>query len=196
METLIKDFKKYRWFYTSSRKLVLGGKSSTQNDELLMKLKRTKKDYLVMHTASPGSPFSVILADISEITEKDIQEVAIFTGCFSRKWREQAKKTEVDVFSLSQVYKLKSMSPGTWGVKGKINRMTVDLELVLAIQQNTLRAIPEKSVKNKKEVLLRIKPGKIDKTEMLPKFHVLLDKHFSQEELLSALPAGGVSIVK
>jgi hypothetical protein len=192
----MEDYKKYRWFYTSSGKLVVGGKSSTQNDELLDKLKRTRKNYVVMHTASPGSPFSVILSEIREITEKDIKEVATFTGCFSRKWREQNKKTEVDVFSLSDTYKLKSMKSGTWGVKGKINRLTVSLELVLTIQNSTLRAVPELTIKNKKDILLKIRPGKIDKREMLPKFHVILDKHFSQEELLSALPPGGVSIVK
>jgi len=148
-----------------------------------------------MHTSSPGSPFSVILSDPSEVSERDIEEATVFTGCFSRKWREQNKKANVNIFSLSDLYKSKSMKSGTWGVKGKAKQMTVQLELVLAIQEKILRAVPELSVKNKKDVLLKIKPGKIDKTEMLPKFHVLLDKNFSQEELLSALPPGGISIV-
>lgn len=192
----MEDYKKYRWFQTSSGKIVVGGKSSIQNDELLIWLKKSREERIVMHTTSPGSPFSVILADPSQISEKEIQEVAIFTGCFSRKWREQSKKAEVDVFRLSGLYKLKSMKSGTWGVKGDVKRITVDLELVLTVQNDTLRAVPEISVKNKKDILLKIKPGKIDKKEMLPKFHVILDEHFSQEEMLSALPPGGVSIVK
>ena len=190
----MEDYKKYRWFYTSSGKLVLGGKSSKQNDELLAKLKKTGNDYLVMHTSSPGSPFSIILSEISKVTERDIKEVAIFTGCFSRKWREQSKKAEVHIFTLSSLYKSRLMKSGTWGVKGKIKQISVNLELVLIIQDETLRAVPEPTAK-KKDILLKIRPGKIDKTEMLPKFHVILDKHFSQEELLSALPAGGITIV-
>ncbi len=190
----MEDYKKYRWFYTSSGKLVLGGKSSKQNDELLVKLKKTGNDYLVMHTSSPGSPFSIILEEVPKITKKEIQEVAIFTGCFSRKWREQSKTAEVDIFNLSSLYKSGSMKSGTWGVKGKIKHLSVNLELVLIIQDETLRAVPELTAK-KKDILLKIRPGKIDKTEMLPKFHVILDKHFSQEELLSALPAGGITIV-
>lgn len=190
------DYKKYKWFYTSSGKLVVGGKSSTQNDELLLSLKRTKKDYLVMHTSSPGSPFSIILAEIAEVTEKDIQETAIFTGCFSRKWKELSKQAQVDIFSLSSLHKTKSMKSGTWGVKGKVDKKIVNLELVLTIQEDKLRAVPELSVKNKKNILLKIRPGKMDKTEMLPKFQVVLKDHFSQEDLLSALPAGGVKIVK
>lgn len=88
------------------------------------------------------------------------------------------------------------MKVGTWGVKGKIKRQSVPLELVLTKQENKLRAVPEFVVKNKKDILLKIRPGKIDKQEMLPKFQILLNESFSQEELLSALPSGGVTIVK
>ena len=93
----MEDYKKYRWFYTSSGKLVLGGKSSKQNDELLVKLKKTGNDYLVMHTSSPGSPFSIILEEVPKITKKEIQEVAIFTGCFGVKGGEQVKKAKFPI---------------------------------------------------------------------------------------------------
>lgn len=189
----MEDYQKYRWFFTSSGKLVIGGKSSKQNDELLKKLKGSGEELMVFHTTTPGSPFSLIIADIKKITEKEVQEVAQFTGCFSRQWREGKKKADVDVFSLSQVYKLRTMKIGTWGVKGKINRMKVNLELVLTTQKDKLRAVPEKTAK-KKDILLKIKPGKTDKREMLIKLHTLLPDKFTQEEILQALPAGGVSV--
>lgn len=190
----MKDFKKYRWFYTSSGKLVIGGKSSMQNDELLRKLKQEKEERVVMHTASPGSPFSIIYGQPQQVTEKDEQETAIFTGCFSQQWKSGKKSAVIDVFFLSQLYKTKSMKAGTWGVNEKSKRMKVTLELVLVIQDGLLRAVPVSAVPTK-NVLLKIRPGKIDKREMLPKFQIMLDKHFSEEELLSAIPAGGVSIV-
>lgn len=149
-----------------------------------------------MHTSSPGSPFSVILSEKNELAEADIQETAIFTGCFSRAWRECKKKTLVDVFNLSQLYKSSGMKPGTWGVKGPVKRISVQLELVLTRQEGILRAVPEIAVKKKKEKLLKVRPGKIDKTEMLPKIQVELAEHPNQEEVLAALPAGGVSIVR
>jgi hypothetical protein len=189
------DYQKYKWFYTSSGKLVVGGKSSIQNDELLKKLKRQNKDYVVMHTSSPGSPFSIILAPIKQVSQKDIEQTAIFTGCFSRAWREKKKMAQIDIFHLSQLYKSKLMKTGTWGVKGKIQRKVVELSLVLTLQNEKLRAVPE-SVPKKKDILLKIKPGKTDKRTMLPKFHVLLPDGLTQEAVLSALPAGGVSISK
>ncbi|MBU1988793.1 MAG: DUF814 domain-containing protein [Nanoarchaeota archaeon] len=186
------NHEKYRWFFTSSGKLVVGGKSSLQNDELLKKLKRSRQDYIIMHTSTPGSPFAAILSEKKPL-KSDIEETAIFTACFSRAWKEKNKQASVDIFTLSKIYKTKSMKIGTWGIKGKIERKVVELNLVLTKQEGRLRAVPQITVKNK-DKLLAIRPGKIDKREMLPKFHVLLKEHFSQEELLSALPPGGVTI--
>lgn len=195
MKSPIKDYEKYKWFFTSSGKLVVGGKSAAQNDDLLKELKGKKKDYMVMHTSAPGSPFSVILANIDDVKLQDIEQTAIFTASFSRAWRKGLKKAQIDLFHLSQLFKLKNMKTGMWGVKGKIHRKTVELGLVLAKQKKKLRAVPKKAVR-KNQILLTLRPGKIDKKEMLPKFEVMLKNSFSQEELLQALPAGGVAIAK
>lgn len=188
------DYKKYKWFFTSSGKLVVGGKSSAQNDELLRKLKPMRKDWIIMHTKSPGSPFAVIIEDREKVSELDLEETAIFTASFSRQWKEMKDKAVVDVFSLLQLYKTTSMSVGTWGVKGKKESKSVELKLVLTIQENKLRAVPEQTVKNKKDILLKIIPGNTDKKEMLTKLQVELPSSFSEDEILAALPAGGVSI--
>jgi len=190
------EYRKYRWFFTSTGKLVVGGKSSEQNDELLKKLKGTKKDYLTMHTSAPGSPFSVIIEEPSKVKESDIEETAIFTGCFSRAWKLKKKKTSVDIFKLSQLNKSKKMKVGTWSVKGGVLKKTVNLELALTKQDNKLRAVPTPTIKNKKNILLKIAPGKIDKVEMLPKIQLEVKESLSQEELLQALPAGGLSIIR
>lgn len=191
-----KDYKKYKWFFTSSGKLVIGGKSAKQNDSLLKKLKEKKTDYIVMHTSSPGSPFSVILTQIKNVSPSDIEECAIFTGSFSRAWRERKKSTIVDIFKLSQLTKEKSMKTGTWGVLGSVRHKKVNLKLVLIKQKDLLRAVPEKTEKNKKKIFLKISPGTIDKKDMIPKLQLEFGDSFTQEEILSALPAGGISISK
>ncbi len=189
----IKEYKKYKWFFTSSGKLVVGGKSASQNEELLKNLRESGKNYLVLHTSSPGSPFSVILADIKSLKKSDIGESAIFTACFSREWRSRKKKTTVDIFTLSQLYKLKTMKTGTWGVMRPINHKTVNLELAFTTQFKILRAVPLPTLENKKP-LLKIIPGTIDKQQMLSKIALELGEKFSQEEILQALPSGGVKI--
>ena len=90
------DYEKYRWFYTSNNHLVIGGKNAEQNEELVKRYIKIKPKYIVMHTKNPGSPFSIILSD--NPTERDLEETAIFTGCFSRAWRENQKKSIIDIF--------------------------------------------------------------------------------------------------
>ena len=49
IDNVIDNYQKYKWFFTSSGKLVVGGKSSEQNDELLRKLNASNKDFIVMN---------------------------------------------------------------------------------------------------------------------------------------------------
>ena len=124
-----------------------------------------------------------------------MEETAVFTACFSKQWRAMKKKTQVGIFSLPQLFKKREMKTGTWEIKGKAKHKSVTLELVLIKQKDRLRAVPEKTAKTE-EIFLRIKPGKIDKQDMLPKLQVEASEHFNQEELLQALPPGGVAIAR
>lgn len=195
MENLITNYRKYRWFCTSSGKLVIGGKNADQNDMVLKTIKLSKKEFIIMHTSEPGSPFSIILEDVDKLTKSDLDETAIFTGCFSRAWRTGKKQAKVDIFLASKLYKSKLMKEGTWGVNEKLDSKVVDLKLALTKQNNILRAVPEITT-TKKNILLFVCPGKIDKKDMLTKIQIALDEDLNQEELLSALPSGGVKICK
>ena len=191
--SLAQDYKKYKWFFTSSGVLVIGGKSAEQNDSLLKELKESGKEHIVMHTSSPGSPFSVLLEDIKNVKKTDLEEAAIFTGCFSKAWKEGKNSAKVDIFLSSSLFKPKSAQQGTWGVKEKLSTRVVPLALVLANQKGKLRAVPKQSVL-KKDILLEIRPGKMDKKLMIPKLQIELDFPFSSDDILSAIPAGGISI--
>ena len=191
----LKNYQKYRWFFTSSGNLVVGGKSALQNDEIINVMKGKKIDFTIMHTSSPGSPFSIIFSE-EEPSTADLHEGAIFTASFSKAWKNLRKNEEIHIFKISQLKKGWGMKTGTWGVVGAINKISVKLGLVLTKQKGKLRGVPEESVKSKKDILLRIYPGKIDKVNMLPKISMELEEGFSQDEILSALPAGGLEIVK
>lgn len=190
----MKDYKKYKWFHTSNKLIVAAGKSAESNDGLLKEMKRTRKDYWVMHTSHPGSPFSVIISDTEKVKERDLEECAVFTGCFSRAWKEGKKNTEVHYFKLSQLEKKKEMKTGTWGIAGNVKKMKVKLELFLIKQEGVLKAVPEKTAGGKG--LLKICPGKTDKSKMTEKIAIELGDNINlnKEEILAALPAGGVKV--
>ena len=189
------DYKKYKWFYTKSEKLIVGGKNAESNDNLLNELKKTGKNYVVMHTKAPGSPFCIIFSDIKDVTPKDIEECAIFTGCFSRAWKEMCMTAVIDVFKLSQLSKDKLMKTGTWQVKGKTEQKKVFLKLAIVFQENIIRAVPVAST-DVSEIIAYVRPGKIDKVEAVAKTKFAALKKLNKEDLISALPAGGASFEK
>ncbi len=105
---------KFREITTSSGKKVLGGKSAENNEELIAQVKPNE---YVLHTAKPGSPFVNIKAPKSRVRKKDIKEAAIFCAAKSRDWRDNKGDVMVHYFLGQDIYKTKTMKPGTFGVK-------------------------------------------------------------------------------
>jgi len=103
--------KNFRKFITSSGKIVVAGKTSEQNEQII---KQAEPEEIVVHTKAAGSPFCNIKGDASK---EDIQEAAIFCARFSRDWKQHQKDIKVHIFSGKDIYKEKNMKTGTFGVK-------------------------------------------------------------------------------
>jgi hypothetical protein len=187
---MVKDpmaYRDYRWFITSSGKLVIGGKSAIQNEEIMSKI---RNDDVVMHTSSPGSPFCII----KKPTKQDLEEVAIFTASFSQQWKSGKKMADVDVFLGSQVSKTKDMKVGTFGVFGKSAKKKVELKLVLDIQNEKLRAVPSTAANNP---LLTLLPGNLTKEQATETILKILEKkgiNVKKEEIMAAIPSDKIAI--
>lgn len=103
--------KQFREFFTSSGTLVIGGKDSKNNEEIIA---QTEPDEIVLHTAKAGSPFVNIKGDASH---QDILDAAIFCAKYSKDWRDNQGDVEVHIFKAKNIYKEKGMKEGTFGVK-------------------------------------------------------------------------------
>ena len=185
------DYRNYRWFLTSDKKLVVGGKSDSQNEFVIKNF--LKPEYTIMHTTLPGSPFMIILSN--NPSKKDLDETAIFTACFSKQWKNTSSDIEIDIFKGSQIYKTKSMKLGTLGVKGDKKTVKVKPKLVLIIQKGKFRAVPD-TIKEK--VLAEIKRGNLSKQEAAEKLaKKIRDKfHFPvhKDEIMKAIPSDKLSV--
>lgn len=183
-----KEYERYRWFFTSSGKLVVGGKSAEQNEEIMSQVENND---MIMHTSSPGSPFTVIESP----TEEDIDEAAIFTACFSQEWKRGKTKTEVHIFKGEQVTKNKNMKTGTFGVMGSVKRKKVDLKLALDFQKGKLRAVPISVAKKKIAILV---PGNLDKLGATSKLLDIIKNKYnypiSKEEIMAAIPSDNMAV--
>lgn len=176
------DYQKFRWFYTSSGVLVIGGKSAEQNEAVI---KQAKDEDVILHTEDPGSPFCVVVDEIEE-TDADIREAAIFCASLSQSWKKKKKEIEVSVFRKDQVYKLKSMKKGTFGVKGAEQKVKIIPKLYLTFQEGKLRCVPFPAP------IAEITPGDMKKEEAAEMISAKL--HIKKEEVLSALPPDKISV--
>jgi len=137
---------KFREFETSSGKMVFGGKSAENNEELVV---QTKPAETVLHTAMAGSPFVNIKG---KATKKDIKEAAIFCARYSHDWRDNKKEVIVHVFRKADIYKNKGMKTGTFGVK-KFDEIKVKKEEILKFESMGKNGnLPSNDKRNKKTV--------------------------------------------
>jgi hypothetical protein len=176
------DYQKYRWFFTSSGLLVIGGKSAVQNEEVI---KLAKQDDVILHTSDPGSPFCVIKDEIEE-TNEDVREAAVFCASLSKAWKSKKQIAEVEIFRKNQVYKTKNMALGTFGIKGTVEKTKVELKLYLDFQEGKLRAVPFET-----KVAL-ITPGSLSKEKAAEAISAKLE--IPAAEVMSALPSEGINI--
>lgn len=123
---------KFRQFTTSSKKIVLCGKSAETNEELLKT--SIKPDEIVLHTKAAGSPFCVIKGKASK---KDINEAAVFCASYSKAWKTNKGDIEIHYFKGENIFKEKGMKLGTFGVK--------DAKKILAKKSQILKFIQEKT---------------------------------------------------
>lgn len=185
----MKLYKNYRWFYTSRGSLVVGGKNAAQNDALLHEVLALKHPYYVFHTSHPGSPFGVLMRPMEQVHSEELLEAATFTGCFSRAWKERKRITMVDQFTTQHLSKEKNMKEGMWRVHGPITHHKVPLILALTAQHKTLRAVP---IESTTKPFMVICPGTVDKLSMAAQLGVELGDTYTHDEIIAALPAGGV----
>ena len=182
------DYEKYRWFFTSSGKLVIGGKSSKQNEEIM---RQAESDDVIMHTSTPGSPFCIV----KNPNTKDTEEVAIFTACFSHEWKKLKKKSEVHIFKGDQIIKKRGMKEGTFGIQGSVHKKKVELKLALDMQRGKLRSLPISVADHKMAVLT---PGNLDKDQAARKIlKIVKDKHgypITKDEVMSAIPSDNINV--
>jgi predicted ribosome quality control (RQC) complex YloA/Tae2 family protein len=186
-----KEYMSYRWFFTSEGKLVVGGKSDEQNENVLRYFKRP--GYTIMHTTKPGSPFMIIQSD--DPSKNDLDECAVFCACFSKEWKTGKKSIDIDVFKGGDVFKNKGMKTGTFGVKNK-KKVKAKPELMVIIQKGKIRDVSK--VKGKEESLAVIKQGKMDKEAAAEKIAKKIKEKYllpvSREEVMRAIPSGNMDV--
>lgn len=185
------NYLQYRWFFTSSGKLVVGGKSDEQNEKILKDF--NDAEFIVLHTSEPGSPFAIIKS--KNASKQDIEEAAIFCACFSKQWKLGKYKIDIDVFKRKDIFKLKNMKTGCFGVKGERKKLEVKPELFIVMQKGKIRAVPKNT---KEEIICKILPGNLSKEEACKKILAIIKNNYhlpiAKEEVMAAIPSDKLAV--
>ncbi|AAR39346.1 NEQ506 [Nanoarchaeum equitans Kin4-M] len=197
-------FMKYRFTFTESGFLVIGGKDANQN-ERIMKVYRKDGD-LVFHADIHGAPFALMLlnnpnADSVEeviekykITETDLMQAAGLSAVYSKAWQEGLASIDVFYVLGKQISKKapsgEYLKHGSFMVYGKKHYIRVPLRLYI-VEKEKVYAVP--SIYNGDKYIELI-PGDIKKEKIAKKIAELLN--VSEDYIKSLLPSGYFRITK
>lgn len=99
-----KWYEKFRWFFSSDKFLVVGGKDATTN-EILIK-KHMEKNDVVFHADVHGAPFFIVKnPDGKEIQEETLNETAQAAASYSKAWASGLGSCDVYYVRPEQVSK-------------------------------------------------------------------------------------------
>lgn len=200
-------FEKYRWFFTSDNLLVIGGKSASQNEEIVKK--HMKKNDLYFHADLHGAPHCVIkfseapskLKLVPDISKK---ETAIFAVTFSKAFDSGVSSADAYCVKPEQVSKKapSKMSMGTgafmiYGERDYYKKTPVEIAIGYFNREKTLMCGPISACKKWCSNVFILKQGNLEKNKTAK----LLKEKFSDkgidflvDDILSLLPNGKFDI--
>ena len=193
-----KWFEKYRWFISSDGFLVVGGRDATSNEVVIKK--NTNPDDLVFHTDMAGSPFFIVKTEGKKVPESTLKEVADATCTFSRAWKLGLFAQQVFWVKPEQVSKTAEsgeyLTKGAFMIRGKTNYVDNEINCAIGLTNDGLiMCAPLDSVKAHCKTYLRIERGDLKPSDAAKQIRKLLNGG-DLDEIIRALPSGGIKIVK
>jgi predicted ribosome quality control (RQC) complex YloA/Tae2 family protein len=189
-------FDKFRWFRSSEGFMVVGGRDTRTNDQLVKK--HLKDGDIYVHADANGAP-SVVIKEGANAGEATLEEACIFAVSFSRAWKSKLASGNAYWVKPDQVSKTPQpgefVPKGAFIIRGRRN-YSKKLEIRLAIAKIELQGHakimcgPVASVSALTEEYYVIEPGDEKRSDFA---RTLSDRYqVPIEEIDRALPPGDV----
>ncbi|MFH1133762.1 MAG: NFACT RNA binding domain-containing protein [Nanoarchaeota archaeon] len=194
-------YEKFRWMLTSEGNLVIGGRDATTNDILIKK--QMQPGDLVFHADIAGSPFCLLKAEKATAQEK--AEVAQFCAINSKAFSLGLSSLDVYAVPPEQIgFSAPAgeyMKKGSFMINGRKENFTVTLDFAAGLlPDGRVMAAPLSAVQKHCTVFIKLKPGDKKKSDVVRKLQKEFGKTsafaITQEQVMSVLPPGNMSIVK
>ncbi|HIH38916.1 DUF814 domain-containing protein [Candidatus Woesearchaeota archaeon] len=191
-----KWYEKFRWFFTSDNRLVIGGRDATTN-EIMIK-KHTDPGDLVFHTDMAGSPFFVLKTDNMPVTENILEEIADATCSFSKAFQLGLKTQSVFYVLPEQVTKEAKageyLTKGAFMIKGKTQYTKNKINVAIGLtEEKELMCGPIEAIRvHCKEVLI-IEQGPDKPSDAAKKIRKKIPADL--DDIIRALPTGTMKVL-
>lgn len=194
----LKWFEKFRWFVSSTGKLVIGGRDANSNENIVKKYLDNNDVY--MHADIHGAPSIAIKLNGEEFDEDTIKESAIFAASFSSAWSEGYSTQDVYWVNPDQVSKSPEsgeyVGKGSFIIRGHRNYIrSAKLRIAVGIVDydgKRVMAGPESAVKKLTDKYVVIKPGYTKKEAMAKSIlsKINEDNLLELDDIVRVLPTG------
>lgn len=193
-------FERYKWFITTSGKMVIAGRDAHTNDNIVKK--HLKDEDLYAHADIHGAP-STILKEGRDATPEDLRETCLFALVQSKAWVAALSDGSAYWVYTDQVSKTPQAGEfvprGAFIIRGKRNyehHLPMELAIGEIQYQNTRKIMcgPVESVTRLSSKYYMIHPGrgKAAKSTAL----MARELQVPEEEIARIIPPGDAEIVK
>jgi predicted ribosome quality control (RQC) complex YloA/Tae2 family protein len=206
-------YEKFRWFRTSQDIMVLGGRDAGSNQQLVRKY--LEEPDLFFHADFSGAPVVVVKTEGREVSEKELEEIAIFAVSYSRAWK--AGRPAADAYWVTSNQVSLSAPSGEFLPKGSVmvrgernylRNVPVRLAIGLLVEDGLplVFAGPEPVIQQKAQSWVSIVPGTMKVSDAAKQLRAYFTKKVSSElqdqvkkltidEIIAVLPPGPVELL-
>ncbi|ACM57067.1 ribosome rescue protein RqcH [Halorubrum lacusprofundi] len=211
-------YDRFRWFYTSTGYLVIGGRNADQNEELVKKY--MGKHDRFFHTQAHGGPVTLLKAagpsesaDPVDFSEETLREVAQFAVSYSSDWKDGRGAGDAYMVEPDQVSKTPEsgeyIEKGSFVIRGDRTYFEdVPCRIAVGVQcEPVTQAIggPPSAIVDRVATSVTLEPGMYAQNDAAMMVYRELKGRFadqsfvrkvaSADQLQEFIPAGGSDIV-
>lgn len=188
-----KWFEQFRWFFSSDGFLVIGGRDSQSNEDIVKKYLR--KQDIFFHAHVSGSPAVVIQTEGKDVPETTLIEAAEFTVSYSGIWKSGQISGDAYWVNADQVSKTPEtgeyVAKGAFVIRGKRNYFK-DVMLGAALglelgEEKRLIGGPLSAVKKTAQFILEVEPGEFNQNDISKKIYRILNDKFEDKKLIKTI---------
>ncbi|MDR0912309.1 MAG: NFACT family protein [Methanobrevibacter sp.] len=200
----LKWYEKLRWFLSSDKTLVIGGRDANSNEDVVKKYLDNNDIYL--HSDIHGAPSVAVKLDGGEVNDQLLKESAIFAASYSSAWANNYGSQDVYWVKPEQVSKTPEsgefLNKGSFVVRGKRNHIRgAELKIAVGIidyNGERIMAGPVDAIKTYTNNYVTIRPGYEKKEKIAKEILHRINKNnlITLDDVVRVLPSGKCEIIK